>query len=100
MGVYSTFGIGITWPNDWEGRESAIKASLETLTFNPTVAVRVHRQISVAAGFDAVRSVVDFTNGLPTLDRRRRAAGRRHLGLRLQRRGASTRSTRAGCTWR
>jgi len=67
MGVYSTFGIGITWPNDWEGRESAIHASLETFTFNPTVAVRVHRQISVAAGFDAVRSVVDFTNGLPAI---------------------------------
>jgi long-chain fatty acid transport protein len=67
MGVYSTFGIGITWPNDWEGREAAIKASLETYTFNPTVAVRVHRQISVAAGFDAVRSVVDFTNGLPAI---------------------------------
>jgi long-chain fatty acid transport protein len=67
MGVYSTFGIGIRWPYDWVGREAAIHASLETLAFNPTVAVRVHRQISVAAGFDAVRSVVDFTNGLPTL---------------------------------
>jgi long-chain fatty acid transport protein len=65
MGVYTTFDIGITWPNDWQGRESAIKASLQTVTFNPTVAVRVHRQISVAAGFDAFRSVVDFTNGLP-----------------------------------
>jgi long-chain fatty acid transport protein len=67
VGAYSTFGIGITWPNDWEGRESTIHASLETLTLNPSVAVRVHRQIAVAAGFDAVRSVVDFTNGLPTL---------------------------------
>jgi long-chain fatty acid transport protein len=67
MGVYSTFGIGITWPYAWEGREAAIKASLKTLSLNPTVAVRVHRQISVAAGFDAIRSVVDFTNGLPTL---------------------------------
>jgi long-chain fatty acid transport protein len=67
MGVFSTFGIGITWPDDWEGRESAIKASLETLTLNPTVAVLVHRQVSVAAGFDAVRSVVDFTNGLPAI---------------------------------
>jgi long-chain fatty acid transport protein len=67
MGVYSTFGIGIRWPSDWVGREAAIHASLETLTFNPTVAFRVHRQISVAAGFDAVRSVVDFTNGLPAL---------------------------------
>ena len=65
MGVYTTFDIGISWPYDWVGRDSAIKASLQTLTFNPTVAVRVHRQISVAAGFDAFRSVVDFTNGLP-----------------------------------
>ena len=38
MGVFSTFGIGITWPEDWEGRESAVKASLQTLTLNPTVA--------------------------------------------------------------
>jgi long-chain fatty acid transport protein len=67
MGVYSTFGIGITWPYDWTGREAAIKASLQTLNFNPTAAVLVHPQLSVAAGFDAVRSVVDFTNGLPTL---------------------------------
>jgi len=67
MGVFSTFGIGISWPDDWEGRESAIKASLETLTLNPTVSVLVHPQVAVAAGFDAVRSVVDFTNGLPAI---------------------------------
>jgi long-chain fatty acid transport protein len=67
MGVYSAFGIGIRWPNDWPGREAGIHASLQTLAFNPTVAVQVHRQLAVAAGFDAIRSVVDFTNGLPTL---------------------------------
>jgi long-chain fatty acid transport protein len=65
VGVYSTFGIGITWPYAWVGREAAIKASLQELSFNPTVAVLVHPRVSVAAGFDAVRSVVDFTNGLP-----------------------------------
>jgi long-chain fatty acid transport protein len=67
VGAYSTFGIGITWPYDWVGREAAIKASLQTLNLNPTVAVLVHPRVSVAAGFDAVRSVVDFTNGLPAL---------------------------------
>ncbi|HEY4395367.1 MAG TPA: outer membrane protein transport protein [Polyangia bacterium] len=68
MGAFSTFGIGISWPDDWEaGRQAAIKASLETLTLNPTVAVLVHPRVSVAAGFDAVRSVVDFTNGLPAI---------------------------------
>jgi long-chain fatty acid transport protein len=67
MGVYTAFGIGIRWPDDWPGREAAIAASLQTLAFNPTLAVRINRQFSVAAGFDAIRGVVDFTNGLPAI---------------------------------
>ncbi len=67
MGVYTAFGIGIRWPDDWAGRQSAIAASLETLAFNPTVAVKLRRRLSLAAGFDAVRAAVDFTNGLPAL---------------------------------
>lgn len=67
LGVYSAFGIGLRWPENWVGRESAIAASLETLTFNPTVAVRLNRQWSLGAGVSAVRSVVDFQNGLPSI---------------------------------
>jgi long-chain fatty acid transport protein len=58
MGVYSAFGIAIEWPDDWIGRESTIEASLQTLDFNPTVAVRLNRQASVAVGFNAVRGLV------------------------------------------
>src|SRR5581483_6600621 len=67
MGVYTAFGIGIRWPYDWQGREAAIAASLQSLAFNPTVAFKIIPQLSVAAGFDAIRGVVDFTNGLPSL---------------------------------
>jgi long-chain fatty acid transport protein len=67
MGVFTAFGIGIAWPDGWEGREAAIGASLQTVDFNPTVAVRLHPQLSVAAGFNAVRGVVDFNTGLPEL---------------------------------
>jgi long-chain fatty acid transport protein len=67
MGVYTAFGIGIKWPADWVGRESAISASLETLALNPTVAVKLHPQVSVAVGFDALRGTVDFKNGLPEI---------------------------------
>jgi long-chain fatty acid transport protein len=67
VGVYTAFGIGIRWPNGWEGRENAIAASLQTVAFNPTVAVKLHEQFSLAAGFDAVRGAVDFTTGLPTI---------------------------------
>jgi long-chain fatty acid transport protein len=67
MGVYTAFGIGIRWPDDWVGREAAIAASLETLAFNPTVAVKLLPNLSVAVGFDAIRAAVDFTNGLPVI---------------------------------
>jgi long-chain fatty acid transport protein len=67
MGVFTAFGIGIEWPQNWVGRESAIGASLQTVDLNPTVAVRLHPTLSLAGGFNAVRGVVDFNTGLPEL---------------------------------
>jgi long-chain fatty acid transport protein len=67
LGVYTAFGIGVQWPDDWVGRQAAIAASLQTLSINPTVAVRLEQRLSVAAGFDVMRAAVDFRNGLPEL---------------------------------
>ncbi len=67
LGVYSAFGIGVSWPSSWLGRESAISASLETLSINPTVALKLSDAWSLAVGFDAVQSSVDFKNGLPSI---------------------------------
>jgi long-chain fatty acid transport protein len=65
MGAYSAFGIGIEWPDDWVGRENSTAASLQTLALNPTLALKLHRKFAIAAGFQAIRSAVDFSNGLP-----------------------------------
>jgi long-chain fatty acid transport protein len=67
MGGYTAFGIGIDWPPNWVGRENAIGASLETFALNPTLSVKLHPRVGLAAGFDAVRAAVDFRTGLPTL---------------------------------
>jgi long-chain fatty acid transport protein len=67
MGFFTAFGIGITWPNGWEGRTHAIGASLQTVNLNPTVSFKVDRRVSFAVGFDAVRGTVDFLTGLPAL---------------------------------
>lgn len=75
LGVYTAFGIGVTWPDQWIGREATISASLQTLSINPTVAVRLERRLSLAVGFDAIRGAVDFKNGLPAL-----AGGQVELG--------------------
>jgi long-chain fatty acid transport protein len=67
LAALTAFGLGITWPSDWVGRESAIQAKIETFTINPTVAYRLNDWVSVGAGFQAVRAAVDFTNGLPAI---------------------------------
>jgi long-chain fatty acid transport protein len=65
FGIYAPFGLGVAWPEAWEGREQAIESSIVALNFNPVVSVRLLDQLSVAAGVDVMRTAVDFTNGLP-----------------------------------
>lgn len=65
FGVFPAFAIGIEWPEDWVGREHAIKASIQTVNMNPTVAVRLLPELSLGVGFQAVRGAVEFINGLP-----------------------------------
>lgn len=65
FGVYVPFGLGVAWPNDWQGRERAIESSITTINLNPVVSVRLLDALSVAAGVDVMRTVVDFSNGLP-----------------------------------
>ncbi len=65
LGVYTIFGLGIKWPEDWIGREHSIEASIETVTFSPSVAFRLHDRVSLGVGLNVVRGVVDMTNALP-----------------------------------
>lgn len=65
FGVYAPFGLGVTWPDAWEGREQSIDSSIVTINFNPVVSVRLIDQLSLAAGVDVMRTAVDFSNGLP-----------------------------------
>jgi long-chain fatty acid transport protein len=63
----TAFGLGVAWPSDWVGRESAIEAKIQTFLVNPTVAYQINDVLSVGAGFQLVRGAVDFTNALPAL---------------------------------
>jgi long-chain fatty acid transport protein len=65
FGIYPSFGLSVTWPDDWVGREHTIKASIETVNFNPTVAVRLVPGLSLGAGLQLLRGAVELTNALP-----------------------------------
>ena len=52
LGVFSPFGLGTDWPDDWEGRYLATKSSIATINVNPNLAWRITPAVSLAAGID------------------------------------------------
>jgi long-chain fatty acid transport protein len=67
LGVFPAFGLSVTWPQDWLGAEHAIKASIQTVNFNPTVSVALLPQLSLGAGLQVIRGAVELTNALPAV---------------------------------
>lgn len=67
FGAFPAFGLAITWPENWRGREHAIDAAITTVNLNPSVAVQLTPQLSLGAGFNAVRGTVEFENALPAV---------------------------------
>jgi long-chain fatty acid transport protein len=54
LGVFSPFGLGTTWSNDWEGRYLATKSEMTTFDINPVISLRVLPELSIAVGADLV----------------------------------------------
>jgi len=65
LGVYSIYGLGIAWEDDWVGREDGISAEMATLSLNPALSVRLHERVGLGAGFVAMKGSADLTSGLP-----------------------------------
>lgn len=66
MGLFSRFGLGTEFPSDWVGRYNSYDAEIQTLTFNPDVALKVNDQISVAAGVNATWFDLTLKRKIPT----------------------------------
>lgn len=68
VGAFASHGLGIDWQVEggapFPGRFKVQRASLQTFTINPTIAVRVLPMISLAAGFDAVIGAVELKRAL------------------------------------
>lgn len=66
LGIFSRFGLGEDWPDEWPGRYNSQKLTIETFDINPSVAFKVTDQISVAAGFRAQYADMEYDRALPT----------------------------------
>jgi long-chain fatty acid transport protein len=52
MGIFAPFGLGVEFSPTWPGRSNNIKTAISSMALNPTIAVKVNNQISLAAGLD------------------------------------------------
>lgn len=54
LGVFSPFGLGTEWSDNWDGRYLATESKLTTFNVNPVISYRVLPSLSVAAGVDVM----------------------------------------------
>ena len=54
LGVFSPFGLGTEFDENWPGRYNNYNAELQTVSVNPNLAVKVTDRLSLAAGLSAV----------------------------------------------
>ena len=53
VGVFSRYGLGIEYDDDWAGRYNCQEATIQSLDINPSLAVKVLKNLSLAAGLRA-----------------------------------------------
>ena len=66
LGVNSPFGLQTSYDEGWVGRYHGLTSSLKTLNFNPNVAVRVNKWLSLGAGFQAQYADARLTQAIDT----------------------------------
>lgn len=65
LAVYTPFGSGTKWPDNWAGRYLSREIELQSFFFQPTVSYQINDMISVGAGFVYAYGNVELRQALP-----------------------------------
>ena len=68
LGVYTPFGNGMSWSEDWPGRYLVQSVSMRTIFFQPTVSYRISEAVSVGAGLMYGIGQFNMSRALPLQD--------------------------------
>ena len=66
VGMFSRYGLGIDYDDDWAGRYNCQKATIQSIDVNPSVAFKVIDSLSLAAGLRAEWFEFELSKALPT----------------------------------
>lgn len=66
VGIFSRYGLGVDYDSTWPGRYNIQQATIQSLDINPSVAVKVMDNLSLAAGVRAEWFDIDLRQAVPT----------------------------------
>ncbi len=69
FGYFTPFGLGTDWPAEWTGRYITTYSRLKTYNLNPTIAVKVLKNLSVGGGIDLLWSDVRLRRKISLIPR-------------------------------
>lgn len=78
IGVYTPFGSGTFWKDDWTGRYIIQNIELQTIFIQPTVSYKVSDMVSIGLGYVFATGNVDLSRAIP-LQNTAGADGQAHL---------------------
>lgn len=61
IGVFAPYGLGLSWPERFEGRFAAYDSELRNIYIQPTVALQVLPGLSLGAGVDVVLASIEIS---------------------------------------
>lgn len=67
MGMYTRFGLGVDYPEDWAGKYYMYTVGLKTVSFTPNLAYKVTDKLSVAAGPEIMALKFNTSKKVPAL---------------------------------
>ncbi len=65
LGIYTPFGSGVRWGNEWNGRFALNEIDLKAIFFQPTVSYKVSEKLGVGVGFVIATGSVNLQRVLP-----------------------------------
>jgi len=68
LGIYTPFGSGLTWNDNWEGKYVVQSISLRSIFFQPTISYKISDVISIGGGFVYAIGNLRLKQALPIQD--------------------------------
>jgi long-chain fatty acid transport protein len=69
VGIYTPFGSGLKWDDNWEGRYITQSIELQSIFIQPTISYRINDEVSVGGGVVYAIGGMNLQRAIPIVDK-------------------------------